>query len=52
MGKKQWYIVRHKKEKRWTAYELTKEELDSLKKGYVQKGPYKSLVAALIAANE
>lgn len=45
-----WYIAKRKTEKRWKAYEL--EEKPELKRGYEMKGPYKSLVKCLIAANE
>ena len=51
MGKKKWYIVRHKDEKRWTAYELTKEEASTVIDDYEIKGPYDTIIKALIASN-
>lgn len=48
---KQWYIVKHKTENHWTAYEVTKEQAESIKDGYTIQGPYKTIVQALIAAN-
>lgn len=51
MKKKKWYIVKHKKEKQWTAYELTKEEASNVIKGYMIKGPYETIIKALLASN-
>jgi hypothetical protein len=48
---KSWYIVKHKKEKCWTAYKITAKEAASIKEGYEIKGPYDSLIKALIASN-
>ena len=51
---KQWYIVKHESERQWTTYELTKRQVKILSNttGYEHKGPYKSLLACLIAANK
>ena len=43
---KNWYIVKKKTEKRWTAFELDPENLPELKAGYEMRGPYDSLTKA------
>lgn len=48
-AKKQWYAIKHKKEKQWTAYELTRNQVKQLKPGYKCKGPFKSFINCLIA---
>jgi len=45
-----WYIAKKKTDKRWVAYELDKPP--TLKRDYEMKGPYKSYIKCLIAANE
>ena len=47
---KKWYAIKHKKEKRWTAYELDKKPL--IKRGYEMKGPFKSFITAMIGVNK
>jgi hypothetical protein len=46
-----WYIIKKKSETRWTAYNVSKAQVKRLKEGYEHKGPYKSLIAAVAAAN-
>jgi len=48
MAAKKWYLIRHKKESSWTAYQLYKTQLEKLRPGYKWKGPYKSIVQCLI----
>ena len=50
-SKKLWYIIRHKSKKCWAAYELQKKQIDNLKPGYEFKGPFSSILKAMIAAN-
>lgn len=49
--KKDWYIVKHRKERTWIAYELTQKEANSVVDGYEIKGPYQSLISAWGFAN-
>lgn len=51
MGKS-YYIVKKKTGKRWTAFEFTATQVSRLKPGLEHKGPFKSLVACMIAANK
>jgi hypothetical protein len=44
-----WYVIRKKEEKRWTVYKLS--EKPSLKRGYEMRGPFKSLVHAIMSVN-
>jgi hypothetical protein len=45
-----WYIAKKKTAGRWTAYDL--EEEPQVKRGYEMRGPFRSFIAAMIAANE
>jgi len=47
-----WYAIKHKTEKRWKAYKISESALKNLKAGYVHKGPFDSLVKAMMAVNE
>ena len=50
-SKKLWYIIRHKSKERWAAYELQENQIDNLQPGYEFKGPFGSMLKAMIAAN-
>lgn len=50
--KTQYYNIRKKGEKRWTAYELTDGQANNLQDCYEKTGPHKSLIVCMIKANE
>lgn len=49
--KVQWYIIREKGEKRWTAFQLTDGQRKVLQSKYEAKGPYKSFLVCMMKAN-
>jgi len=48
----QWYNIRKRSERGWTAYELTDGQANNLKSCYEKTGPHKSLIVCMIKANE
>ena len=46
-----WYIIKHRNDKRWRAYEIDTNTV-KVKRGYKIKGPFPSLLKALMAANQ
>jgi len=49
---KHWYIIRKKSRKRCSAYKLSSSERASILNSYEVRGPFKSFLDALIAANK
>ena len=49
---KTWYAIKRKAEKRWYAYEVSASHLKHLKDDYEYRGPYSSLVKAMIGVNK
>lgn len=52
MTEEKWYLIKGPSEKRWYAYKVKPEMIKHLKDGYEWHGPYKSMVAAIMAAND
>ena len=50
--KTEWYIVKKKSAKNWTAFELDSDNLPELRTGYQMKGPFKSMLQAFINSNK
>lgn len=47
----QWYVIKKRTDRRWTAYKIPESQLKNLKKGYEWMGPYTSLFQAMIRVN-
>ena len=49
---KKWYAIKRKTEKRWKAYKIPASHLKHLKDGYEWRGPFDSLINAMIGVNK
>ena len=49
---KKYYAIKKKTDKRWMAYKMPKSHLKYLKDGYEWRGPYDSVIHAMIGVNQ